>query len=116
MSDHVDAAERTDPKLATDPVDRTEAAEPIEPIDRNDPTDPIESTDPFGAMDSTESSDHSDQREPRSVVLIVPALRRCQRACATVYPWTLTHSPDRADSTIASKISALRTASRIVAP
>jgi hypothetical protein len=42
----LDAAERIDPVLAHEPIEKSELALPIDPIDMNDPTDPIERIEP----------------------------------------------------------------------
>jgi hypothetical protein len=42
----LDAAERTDPVLAQEPIEKSELALPIDPIDMNDPTDPIDRIEP----------------------------------------------------------------------
>jgi hypothetical protein len=45
-SDHFDTADRTDPVLAHEPIEKSELALPIDPIDINDPTEPIDRIEP----------------------------------------------------------------------
>ena len=45
-TDHLEAADRIDPRLAQEPIERAEAAEPTEPIEKAEPTEAIEQNEP----------------------------------------------------------------------
>ena len=100
--------ERTERKLAHDPIEsaeyadpteKAENAEPTDPIDRNEPTDPIENDDPDDAIEKNESFDQSENPVGRACMADIlaqeqvvgaglPATRSCNHcttsSCAAV--------------------------------
>lgn len=67
ISDRSASEDRTDARLANDPIESSEQAEPIDPIDSTDPTDPIDKIDPREPMLRIESCERYDHNDPRDV-------------------------------------------------
>jgi hypothetical protein len=64
ITERSQAADRTDPKLANEPMENADSAEPIEAIDSTDPTDPMDRIEPREPIDRIESCDLNDNSEP----------------------------------------------------
>jgi hypothetical protein len=79
MTPPADAADSSDPTLATEPIENADSAEPTEPIDSTDPTEPIESTDPRLPMQRNESVDAMDQAVRGMVHRGIDVRRRASR-------------------------------------
>jgi hypothetical protein len=53
--------ERSEAKLAHEPIENAEQALPIDPIEANEPTEPIENDEPTDPIEQNEFFDQSDQ-------------------------------------------------------
>jgi hypothetical protein len=67
ISDRSASEDRTDARLANDPIESSEQAEPIDPIESTDPTDPIDKIDPREPMLRIEFCERYDHSDPRDV-------------------------------------------------
>lgn len=63
ISDQRDAADKTLPRLAKEPIEATENVDPMHPIEAKDPTEPMDRVEPVEPIESSESREAIEKRE-----------------------------------------------------
>src|SRR3984957_11467044 len=59
-----DSADRTDPELSAENMEKTHAKQPTEPIDRMEPAEPIDRIDPLEPIDRIDPLEPIDRIDP----------------------------------------------------